>query len=352
MSKIVLLFSLILLVSCSKSTKIKKVDLEMGFYLQKSIKNEYEDGYFYSNQIKELIITTDRNSSPNLYNRIKTIYVTFEEIENVCNKRMLELEQLKINMFKQLNLKVKVNKTSACSEYNFSTVDLNSTTSEVDDFKKNKDVFYKENLKVINEMMSLYLKSHTISEKQIKIKEINIEEFSSYEELNKLVSNEINRMNLPIECFELVRYYYTSSLVSKKQFNESVESIDNWVSLFNYVSMFQVKILEAKAILYADLRSNFGGCNYDFNKIEVLVNGPDKVRVGEEFKLKIFNAALNTDDQPVVNTTGNIFIKDGIATVVNKFNKKGEQTISGTISYRLKTGEIKTQSWTKKIIVD
>lgn len=352
MSKIVLLFSIIILFSCSNSSTITKSDLDSCAFLQEKISDEYLDALYYFTDVKSFYVTTNDISNPNLREKIKKVIGAFQEIDELCNKRTLELDQLKINIFKNLKLEVKADKITACSNYDFSKVDLNSTTSDVEAFKKNKEFFFKENLNVFNDMMHSYLKNHPRIDNKVHFKDITIEEFSSFEELNNLVSKEINQMNLPNDCIDVVRYYYTQALSSKKHFDESVESIDNWVSLFNYISMFQVKILEAKALLFADLRSNFGGCNYDFNKIEVFVNGPDKVRVGEEFELKVFKAAINTEDQPVVNTNGDISIKNGIATVVNKFTKKGEQTISGTLSYKLKTGEIKTKSWSKKIIVD
>lgn len=352
MSKIVFLFSIVLLFSCSKSTSINRSDLEICAFIQEKISNEYSDAQYYTSELKSFYMSSNFNSNPNFHNKIKSVIGATEEIDNINIKRLLELDQLKVDIFNKLKLDVNVDKKTACSVYDFSKVDLNSNTSDIDDFKKNKDGFFKENLKVINEMMRIYLKNHPRSQNQIHFKEINIENFSSYEELNNLVSTEIDKLNLPNDCIEVVKYYYTKALTSKKHFDESVESIDNWVSLFNYISKFQIKIIEAKALLFADLRSSFTGCNYDFTKIEVVVNGPDQVRLGEEIKLKVFNAAINTDEQPVVKTQGNISVENGVATIINKATKKGPLTINGTLSYKNKSGEIKTKSWTKKIIVD
>jgi hypothetical protein len=352
MSKIVFLFSIVLLFSCSKSSSINRSDLEICAFIQEKISNEYSDAQYYTSELKSLYMTSNFNSNPSFHNKIKSVIEATAEIDNLSNKRLLELDQIKVDIFKKLKLDVNVDKRTACSVYDFSKVNLNSTTSDVDDFKKNKDLFFKENLKLINEMMRVYLMSHPRSENQINFKEINIEVFSNYEELNNLVSKEINQMNLPNDCIDVVIYYYTQALTSKKQFDESVESMDNWVSLFNYISKFQIKILESKALLYADLKSNFGSCDFNFDKIEIVVNGPDKVRLGEEIKLKVFNAAINTEEQPVVKTQGNISVENGVATIINKATKKGPLTIKGTLSYRNKSGEIQTKNWSKEIIVD
>ena len=80
---------------------------------------------------------------------------------------------------------------------------------------------------------------------------------------------------------------------------------------------------------------------YSFNKIDVLVNGPNVAKVGDTITLTMAMGAYNTDNQPFVKSQtqdNGIIIEDGKAKIKYIIRSKKDIEYNGTLSVLNKSG--------------
>ena len=119
------------------------------------------------------------------------------------------------------------------------------------------------------------------------------------------------------------------------------------------LTSLQQEYLMARATALAHIKSRVTTGEYSFNKVMAIASGPASANSGEEFEVKVMMAAFDSDNQPTVTVKGGSVkeVKDGIGIVTARASAGPEMTLSGTVSIRKKSGEMKTENWETKVAV-
>lgn len=113
------------------------------------------------------------------------------------------------------------------------------------------------------------------------------------------------------------------------------------------LSSLQQDVLSARAAALQHLKLKVTTGEYSFNKVVSLAMGPAFANAGEDIEVKVMMAAYDSDNQPTVTATNGTVqtAKDGQAIVKAKVSGGGEMIMSGTVSIKKKSGEIKEEPW-------
>ena len=119
------------------------------------------------------------------------------------------------------------------------------------------------------------------------------------------------------------------------------------------LTSLQNDLSKARALAFAHISSKVGGCDYGFDKIDVLVSGPTVARAGEQIELTVRIAAIDTYNQPqleVDQEVNSITVEEGIGKVKTKIPSNLEKfKYSGTISIKNKSGVLKIIPWEREV---
>jgi hypothetical protein len=116
------------------------------------------------------------------------------------------------------------------------------------------------------------------------------------------------------------------------------------------LSSMQQDVLSARSLALAHLKSKVSTGEYSFNKIVGLVYGPEIANSGDEVALNVMMAAFDSDNQPTVTYNGNSFLGTGGKGIIRmKAGASGEMVLSGTVSIKNKSGQVKTEDWTHTV---
>ena len=205
--------------------------------------------------------------------------------------------------------------------------------------------------------------SYEIGDKKYSFNPTNINQFKDNNELNLLVEKLIakNKINTN-EDKEVLKQLYTE-LTKNERYNTEEEKNIHWIGkTFDHspivaaiasLTSMQQEILTARATALAHIKSKVTVGDYSFNKVTALAYGPASVNQGDNIDVKVMMAAYDSDNQPIVTYNGNPIknIKDGYGIVSTKASSGNEMKLSGTVSIRKKSGEMKTEKWETSVVV-
>jgi hypothetical protein len=199
------------------------------------------------------------------------------------------------------------------------------------------------------------------------VKTTPINKFKDNTDLDKQVTAMLNKSNIfnknngntkAHEDFGLLKQLYME--LTKQEIFEEVNDVKNvhWIGkTFDHsplvaalasLTAMQLEILNARATAAGALASKVVVAELSFNKLIALATvTPSVANPGDPIEISVVMGAYDTDNQPTMS--------DGSFTVENGMAKKktsapsGDQTFSGTISIKSRTGAVKELPWETKI---
>lgn len=178
----------------------------------------------------------------------------------------------------------------------------------------------------------------------------NIEDFRNqvFEQMNK--DSAVNYKEDKAVLIDV--YMFVDNARTESRLLESGALLTN----LSVITTLQHKILSARSLALAHWASKVSRCNYGFDEIRPVIEGPEIIHEGEKVELIGYLAALDSGNQPVLTVTShkNVQISytgDGTANIDISSLSKGTHVIEGTLSIKNKSGVAKTEYWKKTIEV-
>jgi hypothetical protein len=202
---------------------------------------------------------------------------------------------------------------------------------------------------------------------QHNVKTTAINTFKDNMDLDKQVMAMLNKTNVFVkdngnvkkhEDIGLLKQLYME--LTKQERYEEVNDVKNvhWIgktfdhsplvaALASLTSM-QLEILNARATAIGTLASKVVVAELSFNKLIALASiSPSVANPGDPVELRVVMGAYDTDNMPDMGE-GGWTIENGMA--IKKMSApSGDQTYSGTISIKSRSGAVKSESWETKI---
>lgn len=204
------------------------------------------------------------------------------------------------------------------------------------------------------------LGSYNIDGKPWSIKPIQINKYKDNKDLTAQVTKMVrdSKANLKDDETALIQVYMALTKLEREDVN-GVKGV-HWIGkTFDHsplvaalasLSSMQQDILSARATALAHIKGKISTGEYSFNKVMALAYGPAIANGNDEVELKVMMAAFDSDNQPkVTSSAGEITINGGQGTVRLKTAGAGDMTITGTVSIKKKSGEMKKEDWTHTI---
>jgi hypothetical protein len=202
---------------------------------------------------------------------------------------------------------------------------------------------------------------------QHNVKTQPINQFLDNIDLDKKVTAMLNKTNVYVkatgnikqhEDFGLLKQLYME--LTKQERFEEVNDVENvhWIgktfdhsplvaALASLTSM-QLEILNARATAIGTLASKVVVAELSFNKLIALASiSPSVANPGDPIELRVVMGAYDTDNMPDMGESG-WTIENGMA--IKKMSApSADQTFSGNISIKTRSGAPKTEAWEAKI---
>jgi len=193
------------------------------------------------------------------------------------------------------------------------------------------------------------------------VKTTPINKFKDNMDLDKQVTAMLNKSNVfnknkgnikAHEDFGLLKQLYME--LTKQEIYEEVNDVKNvhWIGkTFDHsplVAAMQLEVLNARATAAGALASKVVVAELSFNKLIALASvSPSVASPGDPIEISVVMGAYDTDNQPEV-TGGGFTVQDGMGKWKTSAGS-ADQTFSGTISIKSRTGAIKEMPWETKL---
>jgi hypothetical protein len=199
------------------------------------------------------------------------------------------------------------------------------------------------------------------------VKTTPINKFKDNMDLDKQVTAMLNKSNIynknngnikAHEDFGLLKQLYME--LTKQEIYEEVNDVKNvhWIGkTFDHsplvaalasLTAMQLEVLNARATAAGALASKVVVAELSFNKLIALASvSPSVASPGDPIEISVVMGAYDTDNQPEV-TGGSFTVQDGMGKWKTSAGSS-DQTFSGTISIKSRTGAIKEMPWETKL---
>lgn len=351
-NKLLIVLVSLFLLNCTNNKKDSNVkSLFNLIQLQKSTTDNYYNGLFNILEFKEQL--ADNSQSKEVISKMKSMYLSMQEIEDLTQKSTDLITEIKINFLKNHNenLAIITNQKNNPSKFNYSEIKyMNNIELETKDISS-----LVENIKSFrNELCTILVTSHSTSEVKYTFDPFDITDYNDYENLSVKFDKEILKSNISLDDIGMVKHLYLLLTKSEEEWENILGGTSNWVEIFGILDGLTYDIYEARKIALSGIKSRISGSEFNFNKMEVLVNGPNVAKIGDTITLTLFMGAYNTDNQPIVKSESNengLMIKDGKASLKYIIRNKKDMEYNGTISLISKSGDLKSFPWNHKVKV-
>ncbi|MFM7666888.1 MAG: hypothetical protein ACKO7D_01710, partial [Bacteroidota bacterium] len=199
------------------------------------------------------------------------------------------------------------------------------------------------------------------------VKTTPVNTFKDNLDLDKQVTAMLNKSNIynkntgkikAHEDFGLLKQLYME--LTKQEIFEEVNDVKNvhWIGkTFDHsplvaalasLTAMQLEILNARATAAGALASKVVVAELSFNKLIALASvSPSVASPGDPIEISVVMGAYDTDNQPTVSG-GSFTVEDGMGKWKTSAGS-ADQTFSGTISIKSRTGAIKEMPWETKL---
>lgn len=366
MKKQTIYIGVLLLLISACQTNNSQSSAKFNLYLVQELSSDNLDFYFMGEEtiyaFREII--QDR-SVPDVSRRVSKLFNVVEQLEKETGEALNLIHGLQLQLIKNAGGNVNQSGTNSVIVFKEGrdklrpiTFDLSkipnteSANSLSDADKKNLATALAKLRKSYSEMLA---SSSGTEERSYFFKDPQISSFNNFEDLDNHIRKAIASSNVSPDDQDALRMIY-SDLTGSMHFATTILNENKgWSSDFGSLMKFENDILKLRIDLLRTLRSRSSGDNYSFNKILPVANGPEAVKAGSGFQVKVFMAALDSDKQPVVTINGGgqlIETRDGMGIIqVNAPSANGKIKLNGTITVLNKSGISKTLPWEKEIVV-
>lgn len=389
-----LLFAIILLNSCTEPVNPdpaligQLIILEDQMQRMNSVQTDRGNA-FYMN-IKEELVSSRGVDLAAKRSKLEHILLKMDQINKECDAIIRYTDDLKLELLKNTGNKTNVVKDNDLNtliwsknegstyirpmRLNLSALENRNETGTAEKF------FIGSNLETptetgieLWEKLNKYRRklvsiagSYKIREREFRVDPSDINEFRTNNELFSKVESilknqpEINRK----EDLALLTDLYIQLTKQERITYHGKENVHwicasfnnaNIVGAISVLTSLQQDILAARALALAHFSSKVSTCSYGFDRIMPMVSGPSILKVGEEIKLTVLIAALDSNQLPLVKTDLKDatveYPGDGTGVISFKPTKSGEQTLKGTIMIKNSAGIEKTEEWEWKVVV-
>jgi len=199
------------------------------------------------------------------------------------------------------------------------------------------------------------------------VKTYPINKFNDNKDLDKQVTDMLYKSNIydkdkgnikKNDDFDLLKQLYME--LSKQERFDEINDVKNvhWigktfdqsplVAALASLTAMQLEVLNARATAAGALAEKVVVAELSFNKLIALASiSPSVANPGDPIELRVVMGAYDTDNMPDMGE-GGWTIENGMA--IKKMSApSGDQTFSGTISIKAKSGAIKKENWETKI---
>lgn len=121
------------------------------------------------------------------------------------------------------------------------------------------------------------------------------------------------------------------------------------IDALNVLTTLEINILRARQLAIKHWNSKVSTCSYRFDKILTIIDGPSAGKPGDTLKFKAFFGAVDSYNNPMLEIKGlaSEIVYDQGAAHFRVLIPKDKQTfeLSGQLSIKNKSGQIKTEEW-------
>lgn len=359
---IITIFSFFIVTGCGTKNDQGKI------YLLEKIQDNTFEQFSYGEErlmtMKEMF--TDKSESIEAKLRIRQLYSTFLKIDSLTGVYISKISKMKIEMFNSFGEELSVKKTNSILHYDYKIEKLSRPLSC--DFSKVKYVGESNLLKIENQKIIL----ETIRSFRRKICEIiteslnqerktkpfvfidpQINEFKDDDDFLNQYDVKIKKSNLYIEDVETIKSIYRLLSKPESLWKIILNEKDSWIDDLNILLAIESDLLKVRALAFDQVLIRIG-CRgeYNFTNILPIVYGPSNAQVGDTIRLKVFMAAYNAYQTPILKifNFGNLEkIEKGIGYIKVVLPKTKSIEVKGNITLINKSGIPKTNEWNHKI---
>jgi gliding motility-associated protein GldM len=217
--------------------------------------------------------------------------------------------------------------------------------------------------KIVESLGSLHDKIDSISGKGIgtpkwNVKTTPINKYADNKDLDKQVSAMLEKTQANKEDRGVLKQLYME--LTKQERYEEVNEVKNvhWIGkTFDHsplvaalasLTAMQLEVLNARATAAGYLAGKVVVAELSFNKLIALASvSPSVASPGDPIEISVVMGAYDTDNQPTVSG-GSFTVENGMGKWKTSAGS-ADQTFSGTISIKSRTGAIKEMPWETKI---
>lgn len=196
--------------------------------------------------------------------------------------------------------------------------------------------------------------------KSFSFKVVDINKFKDNKDLEKQVLTMMakNKFNIDDDA-DVLKQLYMDLSKNERYDTEEVKNIHWMGKTFDHsplvaavasLTAMEQEILSARATAITHIKTKIGVGEFSFNKVMAISYGDAIANAGDEIEVGVMMAAFDSDNQPVITSNnGQISVADGRGKIKVKVGSGNEMKLSGTVSIKKKTGEMKTEKWERTV---
>ncbi|MES2555653.1 MAG: hypothetical protein V4604_05850 [Bacteroidota bacterium] len=352
----------ILLTSCGDSAE-ENMETKADIYLAEASQSTTIDQLDLGNQDYSAFreMAEDRSLDPLRLQRIRESLKFLNEVNELCGETIGKLENYKSTLLKQVGVNASRDITEAYearnplspSVYDLSKLDPNK---KINNWVADGEALFALRQQFRKEAMQLFMSnSADVSGNPLNAPIPVIESFSNKNDLRQQIDRAFDPMHLRYDDVEFAKHLYSMLSDDKTTYLNYFKTTPSWITQFHLLSVCETEILAFRRNYFSFIRSMVNlSCEYDFDQMTPVVDGPNAAKAGSTVKLKVFMAALNSYNQPIVTADVNvksITTENGYAIVTLELPKAKEVTYTGKLGLYSKSGVLRTYPWKKTITV-
>ncbi len=300
----------------------------------------------------------------------KINYLTFLEdqmlsIDSLSNQLITEIDGIKKMLFKNGNEKVKLNEIKLSKfrgqilSYNLHEVvdKLNLNPCEDVLFNQKKGEALWKNYSLFVKNLLRLTATYSVYNNHFSFSPRSNYEGNSFEDKLKNFKKHLSSSKANLNDDESVlKQLYADLYRPEFTLNEDDETVSLNEFLFKKTTLIEAisiltnlqnDILKAKNTSLQHIQYRITSCReYPFDTFIPIITGPSAVKVGEDVEIFVRFGAYDSNENPMLTSSGGTVWCDGDGAGTIKFKaKKGMNKFNGKILIKLKSGEIRSRPW-------
>ncbi len=351
-----------LLAACGDSSE-ENLETKADIYLAEASQSTTADQFDLGNQhyfaFREMAV--DRSAPQDRQKRVHESLKALEEINKLCGETIEQLEKYKSTLLKQVGINasrdiIKSYENSDLLSPSVYSLEKLDPKKKLNNWIADGDVLFKLRQQFRKEAVEVFIKySANLSGNPLNATIPVIESFKDEQDLRQQIDQAFDPMKIRYDDIDFCKHLYAMLSDDKATYLSYFKTTPSWITQFHLLSICETEILRFRRDYFSFMRSTVNlSCEYDFNEIVTVVDGPGTAKKGTMVKFKVFMVGLNSNNKPIL-TSGvsaeSISIENGYATVTYKIPNASEVTYAGTLSLYNKSGVLQKFPWSKTIMI-